>query len=144
MASLRIKRLFLDTNFIIDYFVRQDSNEYAEKLLFLGKKKGISFYISFLTVANFAYIMRKMPKQNLLSLIERICDSFNVISNTKVQINRTILLTAPDFEDALQYETALDGNCDCIITRNQKDFTFSKIPVLSAVDFLQKYDLSII
>ena len=144
MTALKMKRLFLDTNFIIDYFVRPDSNEYAEKLLIFGKENGSSFYISFLTVANFAYILRKMPKQNLLSLIERICETFIVVCNTKNQINRTFLLTAPDFEDALQYETALDGNCDCIITRNQKDFTFSKIPILSAEEFLKQYDLSII
>lgn len=31
-----MKRVFLDTNFIIDYFVREDFNEEAEKLLLLG------------------------------------------------------------------------------------------------------------
>lgn len=56
-----MKKIFLDTNFIIDYFVREDFNGISEQLLALGQNN-LKFYISYLTVANFAYIVRKMPK----------------------------------------------------------------------------------
>lgn len=35
-----------------------------------------------------------------------------------------------DYEDALQYYSALTENVDVIVTRNKKDFLLSKIPVL--------------
>lgn len=56
-----MKRLFLDTNFIIDYFVRDDYRSVSEQLLVEGAKRGYEFCISFLSVANFAYILRKQP-----------------------------------------------------------------------------------
>lgn len=49
-----MKKFFLDTNFIIDYFIREDSNGDAERLLAFGKDS-MKFHISYLTIANFAY-----------------------------------------------------------------------------------------
>ena len=132
-----MKRLFLDTNFVIDYFIREDFQGNAEKLMTIEKKAKSQFFISYLTVANFAYIMRKMPVEDLKSLIRQICRSFIVISNTEIQIKRALDLNASDFEDMLQYQAAADAHCDCIITRNEKDFAFSDIPVLSPSSYLK-------
>lgn len=38
-----MKNIFLDTNFIIDYFVREDFNGEAEKLLQLGESLNLIF-----------------------------------------------------------------------------------------------------
>lgn len=127
-----MNKLFLDTNFVINYFVREDFQGDSEKLMTIGRKAGTQFFISFLTIANFAYIMRKMQPEELKSLIRRICESFIVISNTEMQIQRALELSSKDFEDSLQYQAAVDAGCDCLITRNEKDFSFSSIPVMSA------------
>ena len=42
-----------------------------------------------------------------------------------------------DFEDAVQYYTALAGNADVIVTRNLKDYTKSTIPVLTPSELLK-------
>lgn len=42
-----------------------------------------------------------------------------------------------DFEDAVQYNTAISGNASIIITRNPKDFGKSTIPVYTPSEFLQ-------
>ncbi|ELR70704.1 PIN domain containing protein [Fulvivirga imtechensis AK7] len=42
-----------------------------------------------------------------------------------------------DFEDSIQYYTAIENNLDLIITRNLKDFKLSKIPVLTAKNYLE-------
>lgn len=132
-----MKKIFLDTNFIIDYFVREDFNGISEQLLALGKNN-LKFYISYLTVANFAYIVRKMPKDVVVSMIQRICETFRIVKNTKEQIERSVMLNPVDFEDGLQYQAAMDAGCDCIITRNQKDFVFAEIPVMDAAEFLRE------
>jgi len=41
-----------------------------------------------------------------------------------------------DFEDSLQYFSALRTNCDIIITRNGKDFKKSQIPIMTPDEFL--------
>ena len=42
-----------------------------------------------------------------------------------------------DFEDGLQYFTAIENNQDIIITRNLKDFKASKLPVMTARQFIE-------
>jgi hypothetical protein len=42
-----------------------------------------------------------------------------------------------DFEAGIQYYTAIENDQDIIITRNQQDFKESKIPVLTAGEFIK-------
>jgi hypothetical protein len=43
-----------------------------------------------------------------------------------------------DFEDGMEYYSAIQHNCDCIITENQQDFYFSKIEVIGCEEFMVK------
>lgn len=134
-----MKRIFLDTNFILDYLVREEYRLQAEEFMEVCARAGCKFFISYLSVANFAYIVRKLPKEDLYSLLLTITELFEVIPNDSEQLKKAIELKQNDFEDALQYQTAIASKCDCIITRNEKDFSFSKLPVLSARKFLERY-----
>lgn len=93
----------------------------------------------FLTVANFAYVARKLPKEELYENLQMLVSLFDVVPNDYSQLSGAINLFASDFEDALQYEAAKTAQCKFIITRNQKDFPFSDIIVCSAQEFLQNY-----
>jgi predicted nucleic acid-binding protein len=42
-----------------------------------------------------------------------------------------------DFEDAIQYFTAVKNNMDCIITRNINDYKQSTIPVYTPTELLK-------
>ena len=42
-----------------------------------------------------------------------------------------------DFEDGLQYFSAIENNQDILITRNLKDFKKSKLPVMTAKQFIE-------
>ena len=41
-----------------------------------------------------------------------------------------------DFEDTIQYYTVIENKFEIIITRNLRDFKLSKIPVMTANDYL--------
>ena len=43
-----------------------------------------------------------------------------------------------DFEDGIQYYTALESQSELIITRNLKDFKNARIPVFSPKEYLSK------
>ena len=131
-----MKNIFLDTNFIIDYFIREDFSGEAEKLLQKGHQTNMKFFISYLSVANFAYIMRKMPSAQLKNIIFQICNIFEVVDNTRGQIIQNLQADFTDFEDGLQYQSAIDASCDCIITRNKKDFLNAEIPVFTPTEFI--------
>lgn len=129
-------KIFLDTNFIIDYLIREEYKASCEQLLSIGIRNKFEFCISYLTVANFAYILRKTDVQVLHNYIKRICNLFYIVPSSGNQILNSLKLKANDFEDGLQYQAAIDYGCDCIISRNAKDFKFAKIPVLTAQEFI--------
>lgn len=125
-------KIFLDTNILLDLFIREDFRLETEAFLITGRHLNCKFFISYLSVANFAYILRKLPVQQLNSLLMKMCDIFIVADSNVSQIRAAIELNAKDFEDALQYQCAHDNGCDCIVSRNAKDFKFSKIPIFTA------------
>lgn len=131
-----MKKIFLDTNFIVDLILRDEYKPLCIKFLSEGDLKGRIFFISFLSVANFAYIARKLPQDELYKNLKIITEAFRIIGHNKEQLENAINLKATDFEDALQYQCAKQERCECIITRNKKDFTFSDIPILSAEEYL--------
>lgn len=129
-----MNKIFLDTNIILDLLIREEYRPQIRELI--DKCSEMDLYISYLTVANAAYIMRKYPKSEINKNIGLILKLFNVVPNDKSQIERAIKIESPDFEDMLQYQTAISVNCDVILTRNTKDFPFAKIPVMSIPDFI--------
>lgn len=46
---------------------------------------------------------------------------------------------ALNFEDGLEYYSALEAGCNCILTENKDDFYFSRIDVVSSVEFFERY-----
>jgi hypothetical protein len=44
-----------------------------------------------------------------------------------------------DLEDGLDYYSALEAGCNCIVTENKDDFYFSRIEVLSSKEFFERY-----
>ena len=52
------------------------------------------------------------------------------------EVDNALASPFDDYEDALQYYSAMREHVDVIVTRNKKDFILSKIPVLSPNEYL--------
>lgn len=48
-------------------------------------------------------------------------------------------LSIHDFEDGMQYYSALAASCTVIVTEDKEDFYFSEIETLSCQSFLKAY-----
>lgn len=131
-----MKRLFFDTNIILDFLIREEYQPDIRKLIM--ESSGMQLYVSYLTIANAAYILRKRPKDEMIRYLRLILNIFAVVPNNVDQILEALKVEVPDFEDMLQYQTALSSRCDVIITRNVKDFPFSVLPVLTVQQFLSR------
>lgn len=132
-----MNNIFWDTNLLLDLLVRPEFSNLANIIIQRGKERGITICISFLSLANFAYILRKNNRDELFGFLRFLCKNFKVLKNDSDNILKAMDIDAIDFEDAIQYETALEGNCECIITRNKKDFYFSQIPVYTPEEFIK-------
>jgi predicted nucleic acid-binding protein len=137
-----MKKLFVDTNIVIDLFAKREPF-YAEAatLFSLADTKKLYLSVSALTFANTNYILLQSKKQEEAKLILR---KLKLIVSVVSLDEKIIGLSLndndfKDYEDALQYYTALENGDEAIITRNLRDFKRSKLPVMTAAQFLKNF-----
>lgn len=88
-----------------------------------------------MTYATVSYLLRK--NKNFRHLLYNFRQLSEVsIADEKV-VDAALASSFDDFEDALQYHSALTSNVEVIITRNVKDFTTSRLPVVTPHEFLE-------
>ena len=134
-------KIFVDTNIVLDLLAnREEFIVEAQQIFTLSDKKKVKLYISSLTIANTYYILSQQLK---LTDAKQILRKFKLLVNVLPMDDKIIDLSLDsdfkDFEDAIQYHTAIENNINIIITRNLKDFKTSKIPVFTAKDYLKIY-----
>lgn len=135
-----MKKVFIDTNIVIDLLSKREPfYDESANLFSLADKKIIELSTSSLTIANTNYILlqqtySKNAKEILrkLRLIVKVLSLDDKIIGVALNDN-----SFSDFGDGLQYFTAIENNQDLIITRNLKDFKASKLPVMTARQFLE-------
>jgi hypothetical protein len=73
-----------------------------------------------------------LGEKRTLNLIERLIESLEIIGTSKAEIKNALAVGFKDFEDGIQYSTALTiKKVEAIITRNVKDYRKSKIAVFT-------------
>ncbi len=134
-----MKKVFVDTNIVIDLLARREPffNE-AAALFSLADKGQIKLSVSSLTIANTSYTLLRQvssPKAKaILRSLKLVADVLSLDDKiVELALNDE---TFSDFEDGLQYFTALENQQDLIITRNLKDFKNSKLPTMTAQQFI--------
>lgn len=131
--------VFIDTNIVIDLLAKREAfYKDAQKLFTLGDIGKVRICVSALSFANAHYSIARHHKT---VVVRKYLSTFKVLVNVLPLNEKTIELSLAsdfdDFEDGLQYFTALENNCDAIITRNKRDFRSSVIPVMTATEFLK-------
>ena len=131
-------KAFIDTNVLIDLLLERDGCQDAATILLCQKEQKCSLFLSSLTMANIAYILRKEFKGiALYNALNKLKTFFSVVSLIADNVESALMLQATDFEDALQYFSAANIQADVIVTRNEKDFYFSQISITSPKSFLE-------
>lgn len=139
-----MNKIFLDTNVILDLLAKREPfYRQSVELFSLADIKKIEIFISSLSIVNTAYILKhRLKVKDITSTISKLrvlvltCDL-----NTKII---DLAINDPDFrdfEDAVQYYSALESQCDLIITRNLNDFKKAKLPIMSPAEYLANYQL---
>lgn len=135
-------KIFLDANILVtvlnkEYPVFTD----AARILSLADNNRFQLYTSPLCLAIAFYFAGKksgiaIAKKKISLLASHILISKADASTVEKTIaNKQI----NDFEDGLEYYSALDVGCKIIITEDAGDFYFSKIEVMNCRNFLNQY-----
>ncbi len=131
-------RIFLDTNVILDLLAeRHPFYNSIAKLATLADKKKIVIVASPISFTTVDYVLNKFESQksclNKLRKFKIICEVCTINEET---IEKGLNSNFKDFEDAIQYFSAIQSKCSIIVTRNGKDFKTSSIPVMTAEEYL--------
>lgn len=111
--------------------------EPVAKIATLADNKQITLVVSALSYPTVNYFLAKYEnpekakdKLRKFRAISEICDLDESI------IDKGLNSDFEDFEDSLQYFSALQSDCHILITRNKKDYKKSQIPVMTAREYL--------
>ena len=132
-------KLFIDTNVILDLLLDREFSREADDLLSLNENENFTFFISALSYINAHFQLKKRyPETKCRLLLASTKKNLHTIDLTDVNLDESLVSDFKDFEDAVQYQSALYVKADYIITRDQKDFKRSKIPVRTPTEFLSQ------
>lgn len=133
-------KIFLDANILVAVLNRQyPLFTYAAKILSLSERKNFEIYTSPICLAiAFYFAEKKSGTQKAKEKIRILSEKLNISSNDSETVNLAVQNNKiNDFEDGLEYYSALKSNCQLIITEDVSDFYFAEIPVLNSKAFLE-------
>lgn len=136
-------KIFVDSDVVIDFFTDRSPFANAASLLFeYNEISKVQIYLSALGLNNVYYIVRKyLGHKKTLKIIEELIEITEIIGVTKKEILLALGHNFKDFEDAIQYSSALNiKDVEAIITRNTKDYVNSSIAVFTPENYLKTID----
>jgi len=134
-------QVLLDINVILDVLQKRNGHyEDAAKVMSLCADNHIKGYISAISFGTLHYILSKTSgKTTSLTSLKKIRAITSVAPVDSKAIDLAIASNFSDFEDAIQYYSAVRSGLDQIITRNKKDFLKSKLTVSTPEEFLAMF-----
>ena len=132
-------KLFIDSDIILDLLAKREPHyKYSSRLFTLIDKKEITAFTSPLIIANLHYLLRKMTSNaSALKSLRKLKTFVNILPIDDKVIEQSLNSDFNDFEDAIQYFTAVNNGLTLLLTRNKRDYKKSKIYVLTAEEFLK-------
>lgn len=142
-----MRKAFVDANVLVSVL----NKEYplfrtSARVLSLASQPGFELFTSPTCLAiAFYFAEKKSGTKEALQKFRTMQQHIKVVSTGQEEVtaalsNKKIL----DFEDGLQYYSAVNGGCEVIITEDQNDFHFAELPVLNCEQYLRQVALPFI
>jgi predicted nucleic acid-binding protein len=136
--------IFVDTNVLLDVLAERrpfyDDSAAVWTLAEQGKLRGL---ISALSFSNIYYIVRRLKDHRTATrAMFLLRDTFAPVACDQQVLFQAIDAGMKDFEDAIQYYSALRADAACLITRNLDHYPRAALSVLTPTQFLTAHTLA--
>ena len=113
-----MRKLFLDTNFVLDFLGEREKFYLpCAQIMTLADKRRVQLYVSPTSISTAFYLLAR--SEGTLPALEKI-RKFKLLCRISLMddevVERALTSNFKDFEDAMQYFSALSSQCDIIIT----------------------------
>lgn len=133
-------KVLIDTNIIVDVALDRDPffTENEQVVRFVEQQQ-IEGYISASTFSDFYYIIRKQKGHNWTrQFLQRMATLCEVATVNHAVISMALSTNFRDFEDAIQYSTAVVNQLDAIVTRNPQDFPVTNPRIITPAQLISE------
>ena len=132
-------RILIDTNVILDVLTRREPHyEHSAALLRLCGTRITGFMTASQTTDIFYMLCREGLKEaEAKAVLYKLTDNLKVIDVTAADVMNALASEISDYEDALLAFCGKRQKVKYIITRNERDFRLSPVPVLTPQTFLE-------
>lgn len=131
-------KVLFDTNILIDVLAKREPF-FADsaQVWTLAERGDIQGCVSVISFNNIYYIVRKLRSRKTADrMVILLRDTFVPVALDGQILNQAIDANFKDFEDAIQYFSAIHAGADCIVTRNIADFPSTDIASLTPKELL--------
>jgi predicted nucleic acid-binding protein len=127
-------KLLLDTNIVHDLLLdRMPFSDSAAELFSKVEEGTIIGYLCGTTITTVYYLTAKTVGTAKAEVeIRKLLNLFEVAPVNRHVLEAALVAEFNDFEDAVIHEAACHVGAEALVTRNQKDFKKSRIPVYSS------------
>ena len=135
-------KVFLDANILVAVLNKEyPMFSYASRILSAADKRDVQLFTSPSCLAIAFYFAEKKSGATLAGKkIGLLVSHIQVAPTNRDAVSKTISnKKIIDFEDGLEYYSALGSGCQTIVTEDQGDFHFSEVEVLNCREFMEKY-----
>lgn len=131
-------RIFIDTNVLLDVLAkRAPFYGDAARIWTLAELGKVEALVSAISFNNVYYVVRRASNRNSAERALQLMRNVFVPVPLTVQIlNQAIDAEFKDFEDAIQFHSAIHANAVCLITRDIDHFPDTDIPINTPSGFL--------
>ncbi|WP_181305905.1 PIN domain-containing protein [Rufibacter sp. XAAS-G3-1] len=132
-------KVFIDTDVCLDLLAQREPHyAYAATLFTLADKGELTLFVSSLSFSNLNYLL---SRQFSMPEARRVLSKFKVLVQVLPVDDKVIELALhsdfKDFEDAIQYFTAIEAGLTTLLTRNIKDYKKAEITVQTPELYVQ-------
>ncbi|MGB7891963.1 MAG: PIN domain-containing protein [Microcoleus sp.] len=133
-------KILIDTNIIVDVALdREPFFAESDRILTLVEEAQIQGYISASTFSDLYYIIRRDRGRDwTLDFLRQLATFCQVATVDNSVISMALTCNFKDFEDAIQYSTAVINRIDAIVTRNPRDFPVTTPRILTPNQLIQE------
>lgn len=136
-------KVFIDSDVILDVLQKRQGYEHSLKIIEYIENQKVRAYTSPVALTNIFYIVSKLENKNKSLVAIRKIRKIIKIANVNEQIvDSAINSDFKDFEDAVQYFSAINCGCIYLITRNTNDYVGQEVNVVSPKEFISLIELN--
>ncbi len=130
-------KAYIDSDVILDVILgREEFIVESSQIMNECETRELDGHTTVLALTNIFYILNRYNSANAKKAIQTLREILIVMPVTDIELGKAFDSSFKDFEDGVQNFTAGHHGCKIILTRNKKDYSHSRLRVLTPDEYL--------